>query len=418
MGNYTLKAEKEGTRKRKGRDAKKKPFTISVGAVVIKVCKNSDGTATIMYGRGKDRKQIHKGNYKSAQIAASLLASELSKGNQELGKISQEKLLYYQEQERRLKGVPISVAADFYISRVDAEELIPQKVPDLFDKLMNALIRRKKSPGHIKTMRSRCGRFAKAFRGYIHPIKVKEIEKWIEGQGGSVTNYNNLRGSIIQLFRFAQKEHALLQGIRTQAEQTHRYTEDDLAAGKQPVEIYTIEEIIKILKACEDDDVLALVVLACFCGLRISEITGEGTKHEPLSWEQIIFLEKMVEVAKQKVRSKGNRHVPLQNALAWLTRCRDKTGYIWKRTMRSDKVLAKVFKKAGIRRKKNGFRHSFISCRTMQTNDVKKVSIEAGTSENLIWSNYFKPNLATFANAWFAILPDVLQQDQDAASSK
>ena len=63
----------------------------------------------------------------------------------------------------------------------------------------------------------------------------------------------------------------------------------------------------------------------------------------------------------------------------------------------------RVFKKAEVSYKKNGFRDSYITYRVALTNDPKLVAMESGNSEKMIRENYL--HLATKAQAeeWFSI---------------
>ncbi len=55
--------------------------------------------------------------------------------------------------------------------------------------------------------------------------------------------------------------------------------------------------------------------------------------------------------------------------------------------------------------KHNALRHSFISYRVAETQDVAKVSLEAGNSPQIIFKNYRELVQPKEAKAWFAINP-------------
>ena len=54
---------------------------------------------------------------------------------------------------------------------------------------------------------------------------------------------------------------------------------------------------------------------------------------------------------------------------------------------------------------RNGLRHSFISYRLALIQDAAKVALEAGTSPQMIFSNYRELVTADEAQAWFAVAP-------------
>jgi hypothetical protein len=55
--------------------------------------------------------------------------------------------------------------------------------------------------------------------------------------------------------------------------------------------------------------------------------------------------------------------------------------------------------------KRNGLRHSFISYRIADTNEVGKVAYEAGNSPAIIQRHYLKVVTPRQAKAWFGIVP-------------
>ncbi len=56
--------------------------------------------------------------------------------------------------------------------------------------------------------------------------------------------------------------------------------------------------------------------------------------------------------------------------------------------------------------KKNALRHSFISYRVAETQDVPQVALEAGNSPQIIFQHYRELVRPKEAKAWFAIDPD------------
>ena len=55
--------------------------------------------------------------------------------------------------------------------------------------------------------------------------------------------------------------------------------------------------------------------------------------------------------------------------------------------------------------KHNALRHSFISYRVAETQDVAKVSLEAGNSPQMIFKHYRELVRPDAAKAWFALMP-------------
>jgi hypothetical protein len=60
---------------------------------------------------------------------------------------------------------------------------------------------------------------------------------------------------------------------------------------------------------------------------------------------------------------------------------------------------------AGITWKQNALRHSFISYRLAEIQDVNRVALEAGNSPQMIFRHYRELATPNQAKTWFAIVP-------------
>ena len=85
-------------------------------------------------------------------------------------------------------------------------------------------------------------------------------------------------------------------------------------------------------------------------------------------------------------------YVNMSNQLHWLAEAVDKklkagdatAGFVWKH---------------------NALRHSFISYRVAQTQNVAQVALEAGNSPRLVFSNYRELVRPADAAKWFGLMP-------------
>ena len=59
--------------------------------------------------------------------------------------------------------------------------------------------------------------------------------------------------------------------------------------------------------------------------------------------------------------------------------------------------------------KHNALRHSFISYRVAHVQDVAKVSLEAGNSPRMVFSNYRELVRTADAEKWFGITPEAVE---------
>jgi len=106
-------------------------------------------------------------------------------------------------------------------------------------------------------------------------------------------------------------------------------------------------------------------------------------------------------VTAAKANTAQKRLVPISDNLKeWLLLClRD--GELCCQYGRTASALARLAERAGVRWKHNALRHSFIS----YTQDVAKVSLEAGNSPKMIFKHYRELVTNEEARAWFAITP-------------
>ncbi len=109
------------------------------------------------------------------------------------------------------------------------------------------------------------------------------------------------------------------------------------------------------------------------------------------------------------------RLIPIQkNLKAWLLPYAQEAGPV---VPFSNLALqfSKLARRAGVKWKKNGLRHSFISYRTASTNNIPMVSLEAGNSPAVISRSYLKCVSPADARKWFRILPERPERPQDAS---
>jgi hypothetical protein len=124
-----------------------------------------------------------------------------------------------------------------------------------------------------------------------------------------------------------------------------------------------------------------------------------------LDWEKICLREGHIEITSASSKTRIRRLIPIQrNLKAWLRPFAMESGPV---TPFANLALqfAKLARKAGVPWKKNGLRHSFISYRVAQINDVAAVSLEAGNSPQVVARHYLKCVTSAASRAWFGVLP-------------
>jgi len=353
-------------------------------------------------------------------------------------------------QAKQLLGeVPLLQAAEYYV-KCHPSRIAPRPVMEVVDEMLKLKQSDGLNDGYLRHLRYDLEKFATAFHGNIGTVMGPEIDKWLRGLGVSPRTRNNLRNSVQTLFAFAKsqkylpKDHDEIDGV-TQAKD-----------GAGEIEIFTPKEMAEIL-AHADERVIPFLTLGAFAGIRHAEI-------QRLDWNDIHFDAGIIEIRAAKAKTASRRTLPiLDNLRAWLLRHRQEAGpvcvylnmaseikslvrgingarrAVWAKAKgasgeqlkqaekQARQALAKAKAEHGKPKhrgdvpsgaetakiegwpafawKHNALRHSFISYRVAETQDVAKVSLEAGNSPQMIFKHYRELVQPKEAKAWFAISP-------------
>lgn len=283
----------------------------------------------------------------------------------------------------------LSAAAKEYAER---HAVTPTPVQAVIELLLAAKV--KKSSRYRQDLASRLARFGEAFKTNIAEVSGPMIQAWLDGLNLSDKSRLNYRRAVLTLFNFASKRGLLPRGTNAAKD-----TENIEVEGGH-IAIYSLEQMTRLLQAASTRT-LPVLVLCGFCGLR----TAEALR---LSWEDINFEQGHVIVEAHKSKTASRRIVPLpENAVAWLAPYRERTGKVWGLSAHSfipERVAGA--RTAKVKWRSNALRHSFISYRVAQTQNVNQTALEAGNSAQVIFSNYRQLATPAQAAAWFAIRPE------------
>jgi hypothetical protein len=106
----------------------------------------------------------------------------------------------------------------------------------------------------------------------------------------------------------------------------------------------------------------------------------------------------------------SRRLVPIpENLKAWLKDRHQGTGKVVPQAQITGTVSA-LAKFAKITWTHNALRHSYISYRVAEIQNVAQVALEAGNSPSIIFSNYRELVKAADAKKWFGITPDLVAE--------
>jgi len=343
---------------------------------------------------------------------------------------------------------------------------MPRKaVPEVVVELLDAKTADGASDVYVKDLRLRLKKFVDKFPGQISLITTSEVDEFlrtliVKGNGQhahklSGRSRNNYRRAIGTLFKFAQGRGFLAKGeLPVTAVARAKVVEGE-------IEIFTVEEMTRLLQHA-DEELIPFLAIGAFAGLRHAEVGR-------LDWSEVRFDDDLIEVKASKAKTASRRLVPMSDNLKqWLLPLRKKHGAVcpfvnmtkqvlwltnrvdraWRKELgalpetvaegeaaankpkgwrrgKGDKTDRRKKREDGDERafkwKHNALRHSYISYRVAQTQDVAKVSLEAGNSPQMIFKHYRELVRPKDAEAWFAIRPGaegegkVVELKQEAA---
>lgn len=240
--------------------------------------------------------------------------------------------------------------------------------------------------------------FADAFPGKIEALSRGAVEKWIDGLSVGPRRWNNVREHLVSLWKFARREGAITAAV-------HGPEMIERKKVSYQVETYTPDEFDAYLKATPGEWLPSLVLMA-LCGIRPMELFVEVRHAEPkptLRWENFLWDRCKVDVPAEVAKDRRRRFVPLcAAALVLLAGWRDAKGFI---APREDayKFTGKWAKAAGVKWKKDGWRHSYASYRLAVTQNVHALADEMGNSVHMIRTHYLDRKHEDEAHRWFRV---------------
>jgi integrase len=245
---------------------------------------------------------------------------------------------------------------------------------------------------YLNDLRYRLGMFADCFQCDLVSLTRDDMQSFFDSIDLSARSFNNFLRALKTFCRFAQdrgwlsKEADLLGGVKRRKEKS------------TPVEILTPPEMAALLEHATPE-IAPCFALGAFAGLRSEEILK-------LEWADVTRRPGFIEVAAHKAKTATRRLVPITDNLAhWLGPLRA-NGLLWQNTKPMfHKTRLRVAAKADVKWKQNVLRHSFISYRLAEIQDVNRVALEAGNSPQMIFRHYRELATPDQARTWFSIAP-------------
>lgn len=249
------------------------------------------------------------------------------------------------------------------------------------------------SEAYLNDIRRRLTRFSNAFQCDLGDLTTAALEAWIAESGETGRNrFNSLR-LVRTLLKWAQRRGHLLAGpLPTDPMEIAAPVDDG------PIEVFTPAELRRLLTAAKPQ-MLPYVALGAFAGLRTAETSR-------LDWRDVKLERGFIEISAGKAKTASRRLVPVLPALAaWLGPIRKPEGLVLPYSSLG-KQVDWLARDAGVEWRVNGLRHSFVTYRLAELQDVARVALEAGNSPAMIFRHYRELATPDQARAWFAVFPE------------
>ncbi len=367
---------------------------------------------TVVHYLGGQRQRRMFSDLELAITEAETIASKLSAGELNVLELRNEDRLSYARAVEALRptGVPLEMAALQFaevwpklgeVSLLEAASFylqhhphgLPKKtVAEVVEELLAAKRADGASPVYLGDLRWRLHRFRDRVGGLLASATAPVIADYLRGLTADGCSRNCHRKRIGTLLHFAEQRGYLPRGDRRiEAVPTAK-----VAATE--IEIFQPEEMSKLLGAARRE-LVPFLAIGAFAGLRHAEILR-------LDWREVRLEEGFIEVKAQKAKTASRRLVPVAgNLKAWLAAHRQADGLVCGLKYVSG-PLQGLGQAAGVPWKHNALRHSYISYRVAEVQNVAQVALEAGNSPKLIFQHYRELVRPAEAKAWFSITPE------------
>lgn len=245
---------------------------------------------------------------------------------------------------------------------------------------------------YIADLRQRLGRFASAFACDFSSVTGPLAQAWLDGLKLGPQTYENYRRCLSLLGGFAV---------------SRGYAHENIAEGLERVKIrpgdvsiFTAAELVRLFQAARPEFIPSLAVQA-FAGIRTAEL-------QRLVWPDVSLSERIIIVAATKSKTGARRVIPLtENLRAWLTPFATATGKLWQGADSTiQKHMNATARRAGVRWKRNGLRHTFASAAFALTADAGRVAGFCGNSPAVIHRYYRRLMRPAEALQWFSVYPE------------
>jgi integrase len=382
------------------------------------------------FADGKRRQKMFA-DFEAAHTEAKSAADKLAAGQLDAVAMSNKESAAYAHSVEALKptGMPLELAAREYAeawkvlggkaSIIEAAKefarrhlhTLPNKMlPEAVKEMLEAKEREHASKAYMKVLKFYLNQLADAFHCQLRSVTTSQLGDLLRNMDCSARSKNNARQTIGAFFKYC-KERGWLPKDHDGISMVPKFKEK---AGD--IEIFTPQEMANFLSYSRPE-MVPFLAIGAFAGLRSAEI-------ERLDWSEVHLAERFIEVKAAKAKTASRRIVPMTENLAkWLAphaqmegrvvpfdNVNKQLGWLVEDTNAGLKAAAKKEKKGPEKVKsavwrKNALRHSFISYRVADAQNVNQTALEAGNSPAVIFKHDRELVRPADAKKWFAIEP-------------
>lgn len=268
-----------------------------------------------------------------------------------------------------------------------------ESVEKVLDEFLVSRQARGVSDRWLASLESMLCRFASAITKPVVEITPADCDRFLATLDVGPRGRNNAVAILKQFFRFAVRR---------------RYAPPDFLplstlerslVRAASVSLYTAEDLHKLL-AVASAELRAVIALTAWCGVRSAEA-------QRLTWADIDLARGFVFVSAEKAKTASRRVCVIpacaKAVLVKVNDCPQRLSAAWPGTLHAHTwQFREAHRLSGVKAQRNGLRHSFISYRLAIVQDAAKVALEAGTSPQMIFSNYRELVTPEAAALWFA----------------
>ncbi len=272
-------------------------------------------------------------------------------------------------------GVTITDAVQHYLKTVIAYRTAPT-VSEIVQKLLadtRAAGRRQRT---IEDLQTRFQRFTRTFGDrQLSSISLEELKQWVDDPTLSARSRVNYATKASQLYNFAIRQGWADKNL---VERITRPSIEDKA-----VEVFTVQEVSRLLTQAEAFGLLPFVSIGLFAGLRSAEL-------QRLDWSAVKLGERCIIIGSEVAKKRSRRVVEINETLAaWLALCARPAGPVVNVSEdRLSYTLKQLAKAAGLKWKHNGLRHNFGSYHLALHGDATKTAFQMGNSAIVVHNHY------------------------------